>query len=31
MQRQADPFIVPLCDDEIKIIYQDEHLLLIKG
>lgn len=29
MQPQADPFIVPLCDDEIKIIYQDEHLLLI--
>lgn len=22
-------FIVSLCDDEIKIIYQDEHLLLI--
>ncbi len=29
MQPQADPFIVPLCDGEIKIIYQDEHLLLI--
>jgi len=29
MQPQADPFIVPLCDDEIKIVYQDEHLLLI--
>lgn len=29
MQPQADPFIVPLCDDEINIIYQDEHLLLI--
>ena len=29
MQPQADPFIVPRCDDEIKIIYQDEHLLLI--
>ncbi len=29
MQPQADPFIVPLCGDKIKIIYQDEHLLLI--
>ncbi len=29
MQPQSDPFIVPLCDGEIIIIYQDEHLLLI--
>lgn len=29
MQPQADPFIVPLCNEEIEIIYQDEHLLLI--
>lgn len=29
MQPQADPFIVPLCHEEIKILYQDEHLLLI--
>jgi tRNA pseudouridine32 synthase/23S rRNA pseudouridine746 synthase len=29
MQPQADPFIVPLCDDQIEILYQDEHLLLI--
>ncbi|MGZ0654488.1 RluA family pseudouridine synthase [Coraliomargarita sp. W4R53] len=29
MQPQADPFIVPLCEDEIKIIYQDGSLLLI--
>lgn len=29
MQEQADPFIVPYCEEEIKIIYQDKHLLLI--
>lgn len=29
MQPQIEPFIVPLCREEIKIIYQDEHLLLI--
>lgn len=29
MQPQADPFIVPVCRDEIEILYQDEHLLLI--
>ena len=29
MQPQADPFIVPLCDEEIEVLYQDEHLLLI--
>lgn len=29
MQPQADPFIVPLCHEEIEILYQDEHLLLI--
>ena len=29
MQPQADPFIVPACNEEIEILYQDEHLLLI--
>ncbi|MBL4584530.1 MAG: bifunctional tRNA pseudouridine(32) synthase/ribosomal large subunit pseudouridine synthase RluA [Pseudomonadales bacterium] len=29
MQPQADPFIVPLCTDKIKILYRDEHLLVI--
>ena len=29
MQPQADPFIVPLCDEEIEVLYQDQHLLLI--
>ncbi len=29
MQPQADPFIVPVCHEEIEILYQDEHLLLI--
>ena len=29
MQPQADPFIVPLCDEAIEVLYQDEHLLLI--
>ena len=29
MQPQADPFIVPFCDEEIEILYQDENLLII--
>lgn len=29
MQPQADPFIVPLCHEEIEILYEDAHLLLI--
>ena len=29
MQPQADPFIVPVCDENIEVLYQDEHLLLI--
>ena len=29
MQPQADPFIVPLCDETIDVLYQDEDLLLI--
>lgn len=29
MQPQADPFIVPPCENEIEVLYQDEHLLLI--
>ncbi len=29
MQPQADPFIVPACNEEIEILYQDEYLLLI--
>lgn len=29
MQPQADPFIVPLCHEEIEILYQDQYLLLI--
>ena len=29
MQPQADPFIVPICNDDIEILFQDEHLLLI--
>lgn len=29
MQPQAEPFIVPLCDEQIEILYRDEHLLLI--
>jgi tRNA pseudouridine32 synthase / 23S rRNA pseudouridine746 synthase len=29
MQPQADPFIVPQCRDEIRVLYQDQHLLLI--
>ncbi|ACA86659.1 RluA family pseudouridine synthase [Shewanella woodyi] len=29
MQPQADPFIVPLCLDEIQILFEDEHILVI--
>ncbi len=29
MQPQADPFIVPACHEQIKLLYQDEHILLI--
>ena len=29
MQPQADPFIVPVCDEQLGIVYQDEHLLLV--
>lgn len=29
MQPQTDPFIVPLCNEEIEVLYRDEHLLLI--
>jgi len=29
MQPQADPFIVPFCDEQIEVLYQDEHILLI--
>lgn len=29
MQPQVDPFIAPPCHDEINILFQDEHLLLI--
>lgn len=29
MQPQADPFIVPPCHEDIEILFQDEHLLLI--
>jgi len=29
MQPQTEPFIVPLCTEQIEIVYQDEHLLLI--
>jgi len=29
MQPQADPFIVPVCDEEIEVLYQDQYLLLI--
>jgi len=29
MQPQADPFIVPVCSEEIEILYQDESILLI--
>ena len=29
MQPQSDPFIAPKCHEQIRILYQDEHLLLI--
>ncbi|MBV1913985.1 MAG: bifunctional tRNA pseudouridine(32) synthase/ribosomal large subunit pseudouridine synthase RluA [Pseudomonadales bacterium] len=29
MQPQADPFIVPLCEEQIEILYQDQYLLVI--
>ncbi|NRD72883.1 RluA family pseudouridine synthase [Shewanella sp. VB17] len=29
MQPQTDPFIVPKCLDSIKILYQDEHILVV--
>lgn len=29
MQPQADPFIVPHCNEDIDVLFQDEHLLLI--
>jgi len=29
MQAQADPFIVPVCHQQIEILYQDQYLLLI--
>ncbi|MDH5547009.1 MAG: pseudouridine synthase [Gammaproteobacteria bacterium] len=29
MQPQADPFIVPFCDEELEVLYKDQHLLLI--
>ena len=29
MQPQADPFIVPVCNEQIEILYQDEYILLI--
>jgi tRNA pseudouridine32 synthase/23S rRNA pseudouridine746 synthase len=29
MQPQAEPFIAPLCDEQIEILYRDEYLLLI--
>ena len=29
MQPQADPFIAPECHEQIDVLYQDEHLLLI--
>jgi tRNA pseudouridine32 synthase/23S rRNA pseudouridine746 synthase len=29
MQPQADPFIVPRCDEDIELLYQDEYFLLI--
>ena len=29
MQPQADPFIVPVCHDELEVLYQDHSLLLI--
>jgi tRNA pseudouridine32 synthase / 23S rRNA pseudouridine746 synthase len=29
MQPQARPYIVPPCHEQIEILYQDEHLLLV--
>ena len=29
MQPQADPFIVPFCHEQIEVLYQDEHIVLI--
>lgn len=29
MQKQADPFIVPTCNENIEVLYQDDSLLLI--
>lgn len=29
MQPQAFPYIVPVCEEEVEILYQDDHLLLI--
>jgi len=29
MQPQADPFIVPLCEEEVEVLYKDQYLLLI--
>mgnify|MGYP003385862204 FL=1 len=29
MQPQADPFIVPICEEQIEILYQDQYLLVI--
>lgn len=29
MQPQADPFIVPVCDEEVEVLYQDQYLLLV--
>jgi len=29
MQPQQDPFIVPLCEEQIEILYQDQYLLVI--
>ncbi len=29
MQPQADPFIVPLCHEQLTVLYQDQHLMLI--
>jgi tRNA pseudouridine32 synthase/23S rRNA pseudouridine746 synthase len=29
MQPQSDPFIVPVCQEEIEVLYQDQYLLLI--
>lgn len=29
MQPQADPFIVPVCSENIEVLFEDEHLLLV--